>query len=266
MDISLGTPRALLALTLARAVLPPPADASPAIFGLLVSDLAELSVELGLDPAAPLDALRASCTSFVEDSPLVHYSRLFLSPSHPAHLNLGWYLDGSLYGTAQDSLRQWHAALGVDKSEDFKDLPDHLASLLELLGLLEGRGQADDAARFAQTFLHPALPRLEHGLAQVDGTSPYRALIGWMQAALNELYPPSADATSPGRKPFGSRPQRPDWKHCTQCGAPVATARDVAVMEKALAESGLPANHLALCPECRGNTRGWDHRPLPTIR
>jgi len=53
------------------------------------------------------------------------------------------------------------------------------------------------------------------------------------------------------------------WRKCAQCGAPIASEKELMVMKKALATAGLPAVHLSLCPDCRAQAEAWEKRPLP---
>lgn len=262
MDAHTLTPRAEVALTLARAFLPPTQHETADSLLLLSDDLEDLGGELMVDLAESLARFRQDCRRFGGNPLLVHYSRLFLSPPVAARLNLGWYLEGSLNGQLQDVLAGWYAAHGVGKSASFHDLGDHLAIILEFVGLLECQGETASAREFVRHYLLPALPGLERDVTSADVASPYASLLSWLHAALAALYPQPVTQAHARHKPFANRAQRPGWMHCNQCGAPIATARDLAVMRKALESSGLPAAHLDLCPDCRGAAQGWEHPPL----
>lgn len=262
MDISLNNARTELALTLARGLLPPSQRDTAALLALLADDLQDLGTALGLDLAVQLTAFRDACATLGDAALLVHYSRLFLVPPVAARLNLGWYLDGSLNGPLQDSLAGWHASRGMTRANGFRDLTDHLAAMLEFLGLLESRGESADAGTFATQLILPALAGLEGDVARAAADSPYRSLIAWLRAALTQLYGrENADART-SRTPFAKRASRPGWVHCDRCHAPIATARDLAFMRKALTDNGLPSDHLALCPDCRGAARGRVDHPM----
>jgi TorA maturation chaperone TorD len=266
MDIPLINPRAVLAMTLSRAFLPPLEEGhAAALCVFLADDLADLDHALNLEILQPLAAYRDACTLYERESPLVHYSHLFLSPPPAARLNLGWYLDGVMFGPTQDALRRWFGIWGVEKRDSFLDLLDHAASLLEFVGMLDSREAAADAANFTGLFLHPALAGLERDLAASATDSPYRHLVACTRQALLALYPPLKN-TGSRRRAFAARAQRPDWVHCEQCGEPIATARDLAVMRRTLHAAGLPAEHLSVCPACREIAQGWDHRGLPKPR
>lgn len=262
MELQLTNDRAVLAMTLARAFLPPKTpEYAQALCTALADDLAEMAAGLGIDLAAPLASYRHACGHFHVESALVHYSRLFLAPPLAARLNLGWYLDGCLFGPTQDHIRRSLRAFGLDKREDFRDLVDHVATLLEFQAILENQASGDEAADFAHTLLIPGLTGLEADIAKVAPDSPYRHLAAIARQTLLALHPPVAN-DKPRRKPFAKRAARPDWVHCRRCNAPIATVRDLAVMRRALENAGLPADHLELCPDCRDAADGWGHRAI----
>lgn len=266
MELQPTNDRAVLAMTLARVFLPPKTpEHTQALCTALADDLAEMAAELGIDLATPLAAYRHACSHFHEESALVHYSRLFLAPPVAARLNLGWYLDGCLFGPAQDLIRRRLRAFGLDKCEDFRDLVDHVAVLLEFQALLENQASRQEAADFAHTLLIPGLTGLEADIAKVAPDSPYRHLVALTRQALLALHPHQTE-DKPRRQPFARRAARPDLVYCSVCGALIASARDLAVMRRALESAGLPTDHLDRCPDCRDAARGWEHRPLPAVR
>lgn len=158
---------------LARAFLAPRADDDYRAFvRLLADDLAELGAVLG-QPASPeLEGLRASLRELPDHTALLElYSRLFLTPPVPAHLNLGFYLDGSLMGPSVTAMEDAYHRHGLARAEGFRDLADHLAVQLEFLAYLhDAASQApsrepamhlvEEGARFRDRFLLPALPHL----------------------------------------------------------------------------------------------------------
>ena len=261
MDVQPHIARAEVALTLARAFLPPLEHDTTDYLLLLSDDLEDLSGELAVDLSETLFRFRQDCRHFGGNPLLVHYSWLFLSPPVAARLNLGWYLEGSLNGPLQDVLAGWYAARGVDKSRSFHDLRDHLAVILEFVGLLESQGETAGAREFVRHYVLPALPGLERDVTAADAASPYASLLNWLHAALAALYPQAVE-THASRKPFANRAQRPGWVHCNQCGAAIATAQDLAVMRKALERGGLPAMHLDRCPDCRAMGQSREHPRL----
>lgn len=258
-------PRAELWLTLAKAFLAPaPAPVAAAMREALAGDLGELAGLCGIELGPRCESLRSAFDHIPDDAALlVHYSGLFLVPPVKARLNLGYYLDGSLNGPAHNALGSWHAAYGVARLDDFHDLADHLAALLEFLALLEADERGPGiAAEFAGTLVLPALPHLAADIREAGhGDSPYLHLVDIVEHIGLAFYP-QPDAIS-GRLPRHWRKREwDDTCHCQRCGSPIAREKELAVIAKALKESGLPAEHLSFCPECRDAGRGWNFRPI----
>lgn len=252
-------------LTLGRAFLPPlQTEQWRALRDDLPVDLADWRSELGLRDghAGKLGAALAAFPT--PESLLVHFSGLFYAPPIRVHLNLGLYLDGTLNGPAMDALARWQDAYGLDRSDAFHDLTDHLSAVLELLSVVTRQPQSQAAAEFAHAFLLPALPRIIARMELQDAaTSPYFWLLRYTHDALAHCYPSVQVERKPARPHYRVRPVGDGWRKCGRCGAPIAREKEVMVMEKALAAAGLPVNHLQLCPDCRAQEEGWEKRPLP---
>lgn len=253
--------------TLGRAFLPPlEPDHWRAFHADLPLDLADWRRELGLSDAPSVDDLFAALAAYPEHEPLlVHYSHLFYSPPIRVHLNLGVYLDGSLNGPAMDALDRWHAAYGLDRSPAFHDLTDHLSALLEFLSVITRVDEPRLAAEFTHTFLLPALPAAIRAMEKEGAfASPYLWLMRYARTALEQRYPRpmGVEAYSPAKPRYRERPVGKGWRACARCDKPIASERELKVMEKALAEAGLPADHLAYCPDCRDAAHGWGHKPI----
>lgn len=260
-------PATELWLTLARAALPPiEPDAADAFLRWLPEDLDDLFSSADLDAIETIDRLKASMAA-VSDAPalLLHYSGLFLAPPVKARLNLSFYLDGALNGTSQDAIELLLAKYGVAKSDGFRDLPDHLAMVLELMALLAGdRGAGPDQAALARGILLPALPRLRADIATHAPDSPYLHLVDLVLAALAPFGLPQ-ESSEPARPRYDKSLDRGIWRHCSQCDKPYAREKELLIMARALEEQGLPTDHLQTCPDCRGAPQGWLKRPLPAI-
>lgn len=101
-------------------------------------------------------------------------------------LELGWHLYGEQYerGAFLVRLRDLLRRHGV---EEGSELPDHLGTVLRLLGRLA----QGEAAALSETRLKPALQRLRAGFGAEP--NPYLALIEAVEAAL-----PSAPLPAPG--------------------------------------------------------------------
>lgn len=269
--VSFALPNAELSalwVTLGRAFLPPlEPDHWRALHADLPLDLADWSRNLGLVGAPQASDLLEAFSGYREhESLLVHYSGLFYAPPIRVSLNLGMYLDGGLNGPVQDRLARWHSAYGLDRHARFHDLSDHLSAVLEFLGLIESLEERQLAREFAHTYLNPALPSLIHAV-EMEGalSSPYLWLLRFLGHALDLIYP-SPIRVLPARVRYRERPIGDGWRRCRHCDKPVATEAELAVIEKALANAGLPTAHLSLCPECRETARGWEHRALPKAR
>ncbi len=254
-------------LTLANAFLPPKGEAAFAAFrdGLPL-DLAELTGEMGLAADAEIASLRMGIARMSEALELlVEYSSLFLQPPVPAPLNLTRYVDGSVNGPCLDALENAYRLAGIAKRDDLRDLPDHIAVQLETLAVLLGEEQPGiDARAFANLCLVGALPRLAAAIAAEAPASPYAALARLAAKAIAGLAEPT-DSASERRHRRAQRRADPTlgvWRSCDSCGRPFAREKEIAIMAKALAQVGLPAEHLARCPDCRDAAQGFFRRQI----
>lgn len=252
-------------LTLGRAFLPPmQPDQCRALCDDLPPDLADWCRELGFSEPHAENLLAALSAYPTHESLLVHFSGLFYAPPIRVHLNLGLYLDGALNGPAMDALGRWQDAYGLDRSQKFHDLTDHLSAVLELLSVVARQPESPGASEFAHAFLLPTLPRIIARMEAQDATaSPYLWLLRYTFAALAQCYPSALVENKPTKPRYRVRPISDGWRRCGQCGEPIASEKEVMVMEKALAAAGLPVDHLQLCPDCRAREEGWEKRPLP---
>ena len=248
--------------TLAQAFLPPMAPAvAEAFVGVLAEDLAELSVALGIDADDDLAALRRRTARFTDPTALlVEYSRLFLPPAGVATLNLSHLVDSGVGGPCMDALELAYQAYGLVPNEQLHDLADHAARQFECLGYL-AESDDDSAADFARLCLVGALPRLAAQLAQAAPDSPYTALAHLAAKAVRAYRATGSEAQAP--KPN----RRHDltlglWRHCSDCGKPYAREKEISIMTLALERAGLPADHLAKCPDCRDRAQGFFRREI----
>lgn len=240
----------------------------------LVPDLEDLAETLGLNIGDEVGKLRVVLAQVEAQALLPVYSSLFLVPPIPAKLNAGIYLDGSLLGANTQMLVEIFYRHGVEQSPDMHDTPDHIATILEFLALLfhkvEGaEPETQESLRNDMEAVRGLLLRvLPEITARVAETEPerelpevYSALFVVIETALRDqqgVFFASADETTkPARRYFTRREEAPDLVACKSCGKPVATARDIKVIIDRLRQSGLPADHLELCPDCRDGTRGW---------
>lgn len=262
-----SSPVTELWLTLARAALPPiEADIADAFLNWLPDDLDDLFCCADLDAAGTIDRLEVSLAAVPDaEALLLHYSDLFLAPPAKARLNLSFYLDGALNGVSQDAIEVLMTKYGVTKDEGFRDLPDHLSAVLELMALLTGvQDSAPDQTELAQRILLPALPRLRADIAAHAPDSPYLHLVDLVLAALAPFGLPQENG-APGKPRYDKSLERGIWRHCSQCDQPYAREKELLIMARALEENGLPTDHLKVCPDCRGTTQGMLKHPLPPV-
>lgn len=263
-DHAPATVRTDMWLTLARAFQAPTAPAlAGALLNLLADDLADFSAEAGFAAEEELTALRDASTRIGSATALlVQYSRLFLSPPTPAHLNIGVYLDGAVNGPALDAMEVWRAHYGIAQRQDTLGLPDQLPVQLEFIAYLASHDDEEALGEYVSGFLAPALSRI---IAALDGAGCadtfYRALLAYTQQSIAPL---TRNATQDVRAE--RRKHRHDinigvWRHCDQCHKPYAREKEIQIMTKALTEAGLPADHLAVCPDCRSPAHGGLPQP-----
>lgn len=93
---------------------------------------------------------------------------------------VGWHIYGEQYrrGRFLVQARDLLQAVGV---EERGELPDHLMSLLPAIGRLD----ADDASRFAGTYLVPAVDKMLSGLE--DKANPYEQILRAIQIVLRSF-------------------------------------------------------------------------------
>lgn len=103
---------------------------------------------------------------------------------------LGWHLFGEQYerGLFLVKLKQLGRRLGLD---DSVELPDHLSSVLELLGRME----PGEAAELARACVLPALEKMRRGLEAKD--SPYASVLDLISVLLEPSYPPPPSEEAP---------------------------------------------------------------------
>lgn len=270
------SPRTEFWLCLAQAFLPPRGEfLSRSLRDDLADDLAYLTNSLGLDIEDAVNGLRAALSRTEAESLLPTYSSLFLVPPIPARLNVGFYLDGTLLGANTKMLVEIFYRHGVEQSPDMHDTPDHLATILEFLALLFHRADAAepellesilDDREAVRGLLRHILPEIAARVAETererDLPPAYSALLGVVKAALHDeqcVFFSAAvdDETKTAKRYFTKRETAPDLVACKACGKSVATARELKLIIDRLRQSGLPTDHLELCPDCRDDTRGW---------
>lgn len=280
--------RAEFYLCLARALLPPMEQRDfHAIREQLAAELEELGAELGYSINRTLAQFRAAIARIPDQQELLRlYSRLFLVPPTPAHLNGGFYLDGAFMGQSTLQIEACYRRFGLVRSPDFHDAPDHLSSLLEFLALIHARAEeanaADDkavveillreAGGFARDYVLPWLPALYRDLdgATVYGSiSAYAALVDVLQTAVAHDFARADAAPDPVAPASASSPddgsarRASDQLRCRNCETAFIATDEMYDILLSLTRSGLGTEHLELCPECRTRSMGLLSMPVP---
>lgn len=269
------SPRAELWQCLAQALLPPRGEIlSRALREDLADDLEYLAATLGLDISDAIMEARAALSQTDAESLLPAYSSLFLVPPIPARLNAGIYLDGTLLGPNTKMLAEVFYRHGVEQSPDMHDTPDHFATILEFLALLFHQADVAESAmpdilddmEAIRGLLWRTLSELHGRVIETEQErslpAVYSALIQIVKTALRDeqgifFCATGNDEKEKARRYFTKRETVADLVACKACGKPVATARELKVIIDRLHQSGLPSDHLELCPDCRDGTRGW---------
>lgn len=250
----LSSPQAGLWLTLAQAFLPPQDRATAQAFlAVLSEDLRELCVGAGVGHAPEIAAFESSLTGVAgAQALLAHYSALFLAPPARACLNMSYYLEGTINGDSQDLVDALLARHDVRRRDEFHDLSDHLAALLELMAVLSAEaGSETDRRLLAHEILLPALAGLERDIARHEPRSPYRALAQLACRALTACAPCAFAEAAAAEHRTDSDHAAGAWRACRRCGEAYAREKDLTLLRHALAAHGLPADHLDICPACR---------------
>jgi nitrate reductase assembly molybdenum cofactor insertion protein NarJ len=280
--------RALFWRCLAKAFLPP---REPEFFRAFREDwpglLREIARSAGLRVEGDVDAIRVALNQIDNSQDLlVAYSRLFLVPPVAAPLNLGLYVDGSLFGGSARTLDALYRAHGLAPASGvLKDNPDHLARVIEFLGVLssaeadvehptESPEEAEGAINTVRSrYLLRALPELVRRAADAETAhglpSVYSRILSLTLAAARDhdgvLFEGSPGRAEPDQKASGEQGVAPELTLCSQCGAPIIAAADLRIIAERLRMANLPVEHLGLCPDCRHAGRAWQRNPFGTV-
>ena len=244
----------------------------------LTDDLDGLANELGFDLGSTLSEFsRAALKVTNEESLLVSYSRLFLTPPISCHLTLGWHLDGTRMGPSEQALCELMARNGVAQIAGRNETPDALPTVLEFVALLFQRLDAStdakqraalekDLAVLRTHYLGGPISRMA-GLAgqaetEFDVAPIYSYLLKIIDAALEDannvfFVPLAADEKRARPHYFANRERAADLVHCKSCGKSIVTQRELRVIIDRLTMAGLPSDYLELCPDCRDVNKGW---------
>ncbi|MBI2969122.1 MAG: molecular chaperone TorD family protein [Gammaproteobacteria bacterium] len=273
---------------LAKAFLPP---REPQFFRAFREDwpgvLRELAGRVGLRLDPDIDAIGTALRDFDDSQDLLlAYSGLFLVPPVAAPLNLGFYIDGTLFGGSARALDTLYREYGLAPSSGvLKDNPDHLARVIEFLAFLtaknaempgatqsQGNPSGDDLATVRTRFLLRALPELIRRAADAETAhqlpSLYSRVSSLTLTAVRDhdgvLFEESLGRADAEQRPSPQQGGTPDLITCSACGAPIIAALDLQVIAERLRMAGLPVDHLRLCPDCRDAGRGWQRGQFGT--
>lgn len=199
--------RAEYYLCLARALQAPMSEADYQAFrDWLSTDLRAIAADAGYAAAPRIDALAAAITTHTTDhlSLLRTYSDLFMVPPAKVFLNAGVYLDQAMMAAHTAEMIEFYLQHGVDKSDDFRNMPDHISVQLEFIAYLlleavtagtEGNSEMAAAAlhgarNFIGRYVAPWLPTLLEALDREAARDArydiYRAVAGILQQAVQD--------------------------------------------------------------------------------
>lgn len=263
--------RAAFYLSLAHAFrVPIEPDLARAMRDALADDLADLDRALAYGGHRDIADYRAALLRLPDDATLLaHYSRLFLAPPRPVHLNTAVYLDGACWGGSARSLECEYQARGLARDDRFHDLADHLSAQFEFAAHLYAHraSTADPAARAAEIFLAryparwlpPFLADLERAsVAPELSANPYLPLARLLRRAVGRDAAPPDEAFAPT-----SRQQRALARARRQRAGQAIGEADLEFIRARLRRAGLDETHLA--PGWRANDpwRGWQVMTAP---
>jgi TorA maturation chaperone TorD len=245
----------------------------------LADDIEAASRELGLSLEGGLNELRQALSALSGHEELLQaYSRLFLSPPVEAPLNVGIYLDGGLMGGTVTAIEKYYARHGLAKNEGFRDLPDHLAVVLEfqaMLLTLAAEATETDPARSDQLlaesqelqsdFLASWLPRLadmaEDATAKHSLNPTYALLCRILSDSVVAWTETAEGKNNDGKRKGQARLDVP----CALCGTPFINAPALRRLTLTLEAAGASTEHLDVCPACRDESMGFVKKSMPGL-
>lgn len=249
--------RAEFYLCLARAFLPPHTENDyRALAVYLADDLADLAGEIGYPIAEPLAQLRAAFGALPEPLALLQlYSKLFLTPPTPVALNTGRYLDGAVMGGSVQAIEERYRRHGLERTESFHDLPDHVTLQLEFVArLFAGAAAAHEAGE------EPEAQRLE---------AEARAFLGafvahWLPGFCTALERTHAERRLPAPYLHLARILRAAVERDATVGTPQAMVAPVTLMVAPIAASGpTPAQLQEIARALAAHGQSAEHLGVP---
>jgi TorA maturation chaperone TorD len=131
------------------------------------------------DLAAAWEVLRLAGERATVESLDDEYHALFVGIGQGELLPYGsWYMTGFLMEKPLAVLRRDLAELGFERQQDIKEPEDHVAALLETMGLMIGQGDAsvDAQRRFFQSHMGPWMKTFFLDLQKASAARFYRAV------------------------------------------------------------------------------------------
>lgn len=286
--------RAAFYLCLARAFMTPQSPcAFAAVKQYLVEDLAELNDTLDYPIVENLACLQHALSNVADhDALLTLYSTLFLNPASRIPINTGVYIDGAMMGNTVAQLEECYRNGGVEKSDGFFDLADHVAVQLEFVAHLFARtAEAPDepdepkalkalkisktgasqetmpmqAVDFLHVFVAAWAPRLVEEIEQAGQrmaltANPYLALARILETVAEVDAADVCPAYARGRQSTAIEKARA--KRATVG----VTEEDMEFIELKLKERGLATEHLRVPLAGRDEARGWTNAAPPEVQ
>lgn len=263
-------------LCLARAFLAPTKPAMfTALTHFLVEDLAELSDALDYPIAEELACLQHELSGITDHGALLGaYSALFLNPGSRVPINTGIYIDGAMMGNTVTRLEACYRAGGLEKTDGFFDLSDHIAVQLEFVSHLFGRDAEPPATQqaapmrasdFLHVFVAAWAPRFA---AEIEEATQRLALSAHPYLALARIVETVAEIDAMGVSPAYAtgRQQTAIEKARRRRAAAGIGEEDMAIIEMKLRENGLATEHLRIPVEGRDSALGMTRATLPEAR
>lgn len=239
-----STERAEFYLCLARSFLTPAQVGFAALRETLAEDLEALCEVLGYRAERAIEDYRRTMAAMRDEEDLaLAYSTLFQAPPRLAHLNASAYLDGMVMGGSVTAMEQCYRRCGVERSDTFRNLSDHVSVQLEFVAYLYASGRREVAPEhFLDAFVRQWLPGFLSDLEAASPrvrANPYFALARVLSAAVeHDAVPMPKDAREERKQNALMRARR---KRASRG----ITAEDMKEIERRLKAHGLSADHLA---------------------
>lgn len=263
-------------LCLARAFLvPQTAETFDAMQRFLAEDLADLNDSLDYPIVEELAHLqRALAETPGHDTLLGIYSQLFLNPGTRVPINTGIYFDGAIMGGTVARMEECYRSNGMEKSDTFRDLADHVAVQLEFVAHLFSRaaekaGALDSMTIQGSDFLHLFVaawaPYMRSEVEQASRslslpTNPYLPLLRIIEIAAEVDAAAANPALATARQPTNIEKAR-----AKRAGIGVSE-EDMLAIERKLQERGLGTEHLRVPVDGRDEAMGMTRGTLPEAR